>query len=214
MFHDDSTASMKVYGDFAYCFGCRVSVPVSELNLPSKVVSKEVTNIKEKFDYINSLPIKKIRGVEVPYDSEGFYIRWPRNKFYKKRLFSGKSKYIGPSGHKVPLFIVPGYYKHLLIIEGELNAISLSLVIWDEYTIVSPGSAGELMKHIDYYRNYDKITIFSDYDAPGVVFGLQLKETLLRHGKKANLRLLKKDFNDILVKEGEEGLKKYFESII
>jgi hypothetical protein len=211
IFHDDRTPSMTVYGDFAYCHVCHISVPTKELNIPSGIKhnKREPTNIDEKMAYIKRLPTKLIRGLHMPYDSEGFYVVWPDKKFYKKRLTEGKSRYVAPTGHKPPLYVCNGSSEHLLIVEGELNAASIYPSLWDEFKIVSPGSAGEMQRHIAKYLLYKRITIFADYDAAGIVHSLQLKETLLRHGKAVNLVLLDRDFNDRLVKDGEESLTEF-----
>ena len=130
--HDDAHASMRVYGDFAYCFVCCVSIPVSELNLPARVDTKrEITNIKEELEYIEALPTETIRGLQMHCDHAGYYIIWPNKPFYKKRMYSGKNRYIGPSGHKVPLYICHGDSRHLVVVEGELNAASIDKLVWD-----------------------------------------------------------------------------------
>lgn len=200
-FHDDRTASMKVYGDFAFCFACHLQVPVSELNLPAKLNHSrpEPTNILERLDYIKSLPVKSIRGLELPADGEGYYILWPGNKFYKKRLYQGKIRYLAPTGHKPPLYICPGDSEHLLVVEGELNAASIYPLVWDTFKVVSPGTAGDFMRHIAYYLKYKRITIIADYDPAGICHGLQLKETLLRHGKRVEIILTDQDLNDKLI---------------
>lgn len=206
---------MTIYGPVAYCHVCNVSVPTSELELPNNFIytKPEETNIKDKMDYIASLPTKIIRGLQLPYDDQGYYIIWPSHNFYKKRLYSGKSRYIGPSGHKVPLFICPGTENHLVVVEGEINAASLYSVIWEGYKISSPGSAGELLRHINYYLGYKKVTLYVDNDAAGIAHGYQVKEVLLKHKKHVNLVLLDKDFNDILQKDPEE-LRRFFERTV
>jgi len=214
-FHDDTRASMKVYGDVAWCFVCHMSVPVTELNLPARIISsKEITDIKKEWEYIKSLPKKLIRGLEMPYDNRGFYVLWPNKMFYKKRLNEGKTRYIAPSGHKPPLYVCPGENSHLLVVEGELNAASIHRVKWDEYKIVSPGSAGEFLRHLEYYLQYPRITLVLDKDAAGIVHGLQIKEILLKHKKDTRLVLVSKDFSSILETQGEDSLREYFERVV
>lgn len=211
-YHNDKTASMKIYGTVAFCFACHLSVATSVLNLPGEIkyTKPEPTDIKEKMEYIKSLKIGFIRGLQLPYDDEGYYIVYPTNNYYKKRLDTGKSRYVAPTGHKTPLYVTPGDSPLLAVIEGELNAASAYHVEWDKYKVCSPGSAGEFLKHIDYYRKFKRITLFLDYDAPGIVHGYQTKEVLLKHGCHVNLVLLKKDFNEML-QEGEQVLKQFLE---
>lgn len=215
-YHDDHTPSMKIYGEVAYCFVCSISVPVTELKLNEKhkYVIPEPTNVPERIKYIKSLPTKMIRGLQLPYDDSGFYVMWPQENYYKKRNNEGKTRYIGPSGVKAPLLVCPGTFSHLVIVEGEMNALSLYSIVWDGYKIVSPGSASELMRHIKYYLVYSKITVIVDNDAAGVVFGYQLKEILLKNNKSVTLCLMNKDFNQHLQDGGEEAVKQKFEECL
>lgn len=216
-FHNDSVASMKVYGPVAYCFVCCLSVPTDELNLPENKINKtkhETTNISERVKYIRSLPLKPIRGLEFHADEGGFYILWPKENYYKKRLYSGKFRYIGPAGARAPLLLMPEFTDHLVVIEGELNALSLHHSDIGDYTICSPGSAGEFMRHVATYRSYKRVTLILDHDAAGLLHGCQTKEVLLKAGVYVNLVLIKKDFNQVLQDEGPEKVREKFEEAI
>jgi len=210
--HSDQHASMKIYGPVAYCFVCCMSIPTAELNLPSSITpqTKQIEDVGAMMEYIKTLPTAHIRGLELPYDESGYFVVWPNGRFFKKRKNYGSTRYLAPAGHKVPLYICPGDSRNLLVVEGELNAQSLYNVIWEhDYKIVSPGSAGEFLKHIDFYLKYDKITLILDRDAAGVVHGTHIKDILLKHRRNASLVLVKTDFNDKL-QESEEALKAYF----
>lgn len=205
--HDDQTASMEVYNDGGFCFACSyVDKSLADENLPQK--TKE--NIKETIAYIQGLPRKEIRGLYLPYDSSGFYILWPDNSYYKKRMFQGETRYIGPRGHRAPLYLRPGSARgNLVLIEGELNAESVYEVFKDYYRpgIASPGSANEFMRHIEEYLYYNAIYAILDKDPAGVAAGVELKNTLSKRGIRVNLIAVTRDYNAILQEEGKEGLK-------
>jgi len=215
-FHDDHTPSMRIYGNWAHCYTCGAHVPSSEVVngdyiLPTQSVVK--TDVGAAIARIKTLPTKLIRGLELPYDNTGYYILWPLDQYYKRRTTSGLSRYIAPAGINPPLFQYESKSKHLLIVEGELNAISLYNVVFGDYKVCSPGPATNFMKYIKHYLNYEKITIFADKDAPGVVFGDQLKQHLLKLHKRVTLVLLDKDFNQVLQDEGEQGVISLFEKV-
>jgi hypothetical protein len=216
--HEDRHASMKIYGPVAYCFVCCMSIPTDELKLPSSIQpqAKQIADVGGELEKIKTYPVKRIRGLELPEDPDGsgYYIVWPNGRFFKKRKSYGSVRYLAPAGHKVPLYVCPGDAKHLLVIEGELNAASLFHVLWEQpYKITSPGSAGEFLKQLDYYLKYDTITLILDKDAAGIVHGIHTKEILLKHRKNVKLVLVDHDFNEKL-QESEEALKKYFWEVI
>lgn len=213
-FHNDTIPSMHIYGLWAYCYVCKTQCPTEELDLPeyAKLIpKKDPTNVIVMLKHIKTLPTQIIRGFKLHYDERGFYIIWPEGNYYKRRNFEGRVRYTAPSGIKPPLFVYGGTSKHLVVIEGELNAMSAYRASWSDYKIVSPGPASDFMRHIRFYNYYQKITLILDHDAAGVVFGCQLKETLLKSGKHCNLVTVKQDFNDTLVKHGEEAVREDFE---
>lgn len=207
--HNDHEPSMHIYGKYAYCFVCHANMLASELNIPEgrTIPKPEPTNIEERLKYIRTLPTKIIRGLQLPYDNSGYYITWNNAAYYKRRNFEGRTRYIAPSGVKPPLFVCPGTETHLLVVEGELNALSLFESSYGEYKICSPGPASDFMRHIKYYLGYSKITIIADHDAPGIVFGCQLKELLHKANKQCTLVLMTEDFNRILQDKGEQAVR-------
>lgn len=213
--HDDRTASMTVYGPVAYCHVCRMSIPTSELNLPGNILNKpklKPTNVVERIKYIKSLPLEKIRGLDLHTAANGFYILWPNNNYYKKRTNVGKSRYIGPAGVKAPLFVMPpGQKNHLVVIEGELNCMSLYEAAFGDYTFCSPGSAAEFIRHIPIYKMYKRVTLILDKDAAGIVHGSQTKDILLKSSVDARLVLVSMDYNEVLQKYGVDGVREHFE---
>lgn len=201
---------MAVYGEWSYCFVCHARVLTSELKLPRSAQEiREVRhpdNVPENVEYIEGLPKKIIRGLDLHYDDDGYYVLWPNKNYWKLRFWEGKSRYLSPRGVKKPLFVYPGNSDLLVVVEGELNAVTLQMCEYGEAKIVSPGSATELVKYINYYLKFKRILIITDKDNPGVVYGLDLKERLLSHNKRVELHLVEKDFNDVFTEEGEEAV--------
>ncbi len=218
-YHEDTEPSMHVYQNDktlrGYCFVCSamaVIEPGDIDNLSEIKPSRKITDIAGMMSYIQHLPTKIIRGIELPFDQVGYYLRWPTNDHYKRRNWNeGKNRYTGPTGKSQPLFIYPNMSKHLVLVEGELNAVSLRMAVGDKYCIASPGPANNFMRFIKQYMVYKQITLVLDYDAPGIVFGCQIKDHLLRAGKRVNLILVEEDYNDLLQKKGQGHVKQQFE---
>lgn len=210
--HDDKEPSMEVYEDRAYCFSCGYSVPSEEVvdALDLKKLRREKTDIQAVLNYVEELPLRPVRGLVLPFDGRGYFIVWPDNSFYKKRMLEGNNRYIGPSGHKPPLYVFERSKTDLVIVEGELNALSLAKSKVTTATIASPGSAVELNKHLNKYLTYQNIVIIVDKDAAGVSNGLELKNTLMSNKKKVSLVACEKDINQILQDSGHEGVREWY----
>lgn len=219
--HNDRTPSMEVYPDGGYCFSCGAYVPMEELGLEKEVQTKkkEKENVEETFDYISGLPLLEQRGLLLRSDAQGYYVVWPERNYYKYRRYSvsdGAPRYVGPKGHRAPLFWIRSAQQSdtIIIVEGELNALSLGLAFPNAaFDIASPGSATELSRHLSSYLAFTEIIIFVDDDIPGLANGLVLKDELIKRGKTVVLVTLEKDFNDILQSEGVEGIKRFLEGV-
>lgn len=214
-FHKDTEASMHVYQDtgFGHCFVCGAHVKIEGVN--DKVKTKRSpTDIKAKMEYIQTLPIRRIRGLDFPCDESGFYIRWPSSEFYKRRNFTGKERYTGPRGLKPMLFAYVNGGDKLVIIEGEINALTVYTMdtdtIYKGYSLCSPGAASELKRHINEYLKYKKIWIIVDHDPAGIAHGIELKEMLLKHKKCVTLITRTQDYNDLLQEKGPEAVREAF----
>ncbi len=205
---------MHVYEDGCYCFSCGFTCDIKDV-LNEEEIRKfrkekpEKEDLEETIRQIELLDMRKVRGLTLKSDSTGFYIIWPDRSFYKKRLAAGTSRYVGPRGHRPPLFKIERASKDLLIIvEGELNCLSLDLSLGDSgVSIVSPGSASGLQGYIDYYIKYKQIIIVMDKDPAGVVAGLELKKTLQLRRKSVKLIAVDPDFNETLQTLGPEAVK-------
>lgn len=211
-YHDDKTPSMYCYEEFAHCFVCEAHVPVEEVLDGKEIqrIKKEPENIQEKISYIKNLPRINIRGCSFPSDELGYYITWPDNNYYKCRTHGKSTRYIGPNGHRAPIFNLGPNSASLVMVEGEINALSLEKgYSVRKFNIASPGSANEIMRHLPFYLTFDRISIIVDRDNAGVANGDALRRELIKHKKRVQLIACEKDINDILQTEGEEGVRKW-----
>lgn len=215
--HKEETPSAVAYATGYHCFGCGASGPLNELGLEGERI--EITYIEDlasSIDRINHLPKQLIRGFSLPADSTGYYLVWNDNSYYKRRIINAESgnKYRGPSGHRKPQFIArEGSSSHLVLVEGEFNALSLaSLEI--PMTIISPGGAGDFYskgrnKDLLEYAKYDRVDIVVDDDGAGLQAAIECSSQLKVLGC-ANVKayFVKTDFNEVLCEKGKEGLEK------
>ena len=214
--HVDKTPSMHLYEDGAHCFVCGYYCGLDQVT--NEVTIEEIQRLKKQapenieaaLSRIDSLPKKEVRGFNLPCDESGTYLVWPDRSYYKLRRFDDKPRYIGPKGHRAPLFVIAGSKTTLVVVEGEYNALSLKEVYKKDGgpTIVSPGSASELNRHTRFYLQFQKIYVIVDRDAAGVANGVRLREDLKKKGKRVVLIALEEDFNDMLQRNGKEEIKK------
>lgn len=223
--HDDSIASMALYEDGgSHCFGCgyhKSAAPsATGPSAPASVKLKE--DIKLSLERINLLPKKEIRGIpNVPYDENGFYIVYPNTDYYKLRrwdqkdpanLGKEKPKYGNPPGHSSPLFWARqkelSWEQDLILIEGEMNALSMKLLDpWSD--ICSPGSSGDFYskkneQYLPLWRKYDKVYIVVDNDTAGFRAAASLK----LHLPGSTVVFTVPDVNAMLTEYGKEETKR------
>lgn len=219
-FHNDTEPSCHIYEDHYHCYVCQSHGPLSAIpELGGKLAElpkeKPRENLEETRAYINTLDEKEIRGLRFKYDAVGFYILWPDSLYYKHRLFhpeTNSSKYRNPTGHSQPLLWVRRKQESpLYLVEGELNAISLSLAL-EVGDIVSAGSASnmasqkvqeELLKYI----SYRTIVLVVDRDPAGTSAAIQLKSSLQNRVPYTSILLMNNDCNEILCTKGKEALR-------
>ena len=212
----EKTPSLALYSDHYYCFSCRAHGPLE--NLPGgvkvKATPKKKENIRLSLRRISTLPTKKIRGHILPYDENYYYLVFPGEQYYKKRAFNtaGKAaKYICPPGQRQPLYWARRTTGNdtLYIVEGELNALSFSLVEKDS-DIVSPGAASELAskRHFSNYKRYRKIRLVVDNDRAGRQAAVELFRELAGNVDEFTWNLVSEDFNRTLQRDGLEGLQR------
>lgn len=194
---------------------CGARAYIGEDNV--KQVKREPEDVEKELVRIQSLPKKTYRSLELPQDDKGAYIVYPNAKYFKRRNFQGQVRYTGPKGIKSPIFLYPGSFEHLVIIEGELNCISVFEVIKNtklNYTLCSPGAASQFPKFIDLYKQFKRVTLILDKDASGVAFGKETQDKLFKLGKRADLILVDTDYNDVLQLLGPKALIELFKGDI
>lgn len=213
----EKTPSAHAYGDHFFCFGCGARGPVTELGLEpgERLEFTYVEDLQSTLDYVGTLPRKEIRGFQLPYNERGYYLVYPNNDFYKFRIAGADSgnKYRGPSGHTKPPFVVSkGNGDHLVLTEGEFNALSFA-VLEASMAVVSPGGAGDFYsrgneRYLREYARYGRIDIVVDADAAGAQAAIETKARLITLGcPDVRIHLCEVDFNDVLVNRGKEALR-------
>jgi hypothetical protein len=224
-FHDDRVASMHLYEDHAFCYVCGKYASLDELGMegaPVDIKPRYVEDIEAKAVYIWQLPRKLIRGFSLPYDDDGYYIEYPNSLFYKFRFWNppeGKDKYRCPSGHpKEPFVLRMGRSPSLLIVEGEMNAMSLGEAC-PEYDVVSPGAASDFLSkktgaYLTTLCHYANMLIIVDRDAAGTVAAIHTKARLSTVCRNVSIVLMPRDANEILVNDGPQALKEEFKRAV
>ena len=216
--HKEKTPSLVIYDDHAYCYGGCGRILLSELGIEGEsyetVRREPPEDIGASISRIATLPKIWHRGLEFPADDSYFYIVWSDSSYYKRRLLvgGGGAKYLCPRGVKKPLFVARETkgQTRLVIVEGELNALSLASVPGN-YDIVSPGGCGDFKteRYLSYYlTGYDKYVIVVDKDAAGLSAAIATKALLLKHSPYIDVRFMDEDYNDVLVNQGRQQLIK------
>lgn len=216
--HEEKTPSAVAYANSYFSFCCGRSGPLSELGLsPSdRVQITYVEDIRTSIDRIKTLPKQEIRGFQLHADDRGYYLIWPDSNYYKRRVYGAdaSNKYRGPSGHTKPPFVAQeGDSDHLVLIEGEFNALTFAL-LESRSVVVSPGGAGDFYskngtRHLGDYARYGRVDIVVDSDAAGAQAAIETKAKLLTLGcPDVRIHLMAgKDLNDIFVENGKEALR-------
>lgn len=211
-FHEESTPSCVLYPNGYSCFGCGKRGPLSDIaGLDVKtVLPVPREDLEASMRYILSLPKERIRGLDLHADKEAYYIVWPNGTFYKARYKDDrKAKYRCPAGHTKPLLVAnESQSKSLIIVEGEINALSLARIC-PQYTVMSPGGVGDFSTHSSkknytYYIRFDTILIIADKDEPGIRAVMELGAFLRNKRHDVRFKLMPTDANSILCAGGQE----------
>jgi DNA primase len=219
--HKESTPSCVIYPDGWYtCFGCGARGRAKDIGQEvRKTGTKYVENVSETLAHIATLPKRLVRGHFLHCDEHHYYVVWPDGSYYKRRSFAGDvagPKYRGPSGVRKPIFWARAEaHPGLIIVEGELNALSVAEAV-DWADVVSPGGAGDFASHrlkedLPNYLKYQTILIVADADKAGAIAVIELASALRPHVSDVRIFLMEEDANDILVNHGKEKLREEFE---
>lgn len=225
-FHQEETPSCVLYSDGYKCFGCGAYGKLSELTgvelpPPEELEPEPPEDISASLDRIYALPKAEVRGLLLPADHKGFYITWPEHDYYKLRMWEpGKGpKYIGARGHTRPLFWARKNRSDILvIIEGELNALSIAESCLD-IDVVSPGGTGDFTERkvrdrlTSYYR-YSTILVIADADKPGAEAIINTLAVLWANRINAVGVPMSPDANEVMVKSGKGELKAQIEKAV
>lgn len=222
--HEEQTPSCEVYPDGYKCFGCGARGPLSELPEKYRTLEPEPVqpeDLEKAYQYIDSLPKKRVRGLLLPADEFSFFIPWPDKRYYKRRFFEPQNgpKYIGARGHRKPWFIANWTDSPaVVLVEGELNALSISQAC-PELSVVSPGGSGDFYSKGSkkYWQNVvycSTILLVADKDEAGAKAIIEAKSAIDTAERQAKWLLMKEDANEILQKEGRESLRKQILSVL
>lgn len=208
--HEEATASCVVYDDHAWCFGGCGRVELSELASqgvrPAAKLQPE--DLQRSIERIRSLPLARVRGLDLPVDGDSYYILWPDGGYYKRRKFiAGEgSKYLCPKGHAKPLFVPrhPPGAAAIALVEGEINALSVASLA-PPFAVASPGGVGDFTeKTLDkapWLARFSRWLLVLDADKPGLDAAIRMKKALLARGlADIQVVLMEEDCNDKLVK--------------
>lgn len=221
-YHNDGRPSMMVYETHAHCFTCSAHPSLAELEakLGRKIDTPDeraLEDVQKTIEYIRSCPTDTIRGLNLHYDDLYFFIVWPSNGYYKRRFLRSDdavNKYKCPQGVPQPLFELTSDSKDCVIVEGELNALSMREAGITE-VITSPGGVGNFVskKHdLTYYDKYDRIVVAADADKYGTMSVIQLCISLKQRGKKCVPLLMEKDANEMLQYGEKQRIKEIIET--
>lgn len=230
-FHQESTPSCILYEKSFKCFACGAYGPLEALGIAvdkdTLVDTKPVEDVSASVEYIESLPKEFIRGLNLHADKSNYYILWPNAKYYKSRskaIDDGGKKYKCPYGVSKPPFMIRSatkfswYKRSLVIVEGELNALSLSEA-FPYVDIMSPGGAGDFTssatkKLLPQLQEYNRILIIADNDPAGAEAAIGLTGFLRSSGIKTKAKLMDRDANEVLTSEGRPALEKIIRSYL
>lgn len=216
--HKEDTASFHIYRDgWGHCFGCGFHAKMKDSYIKEVYADAPIfkEDIESSLSRISRLPKQLIRGLELPVDSLGYYIVWPDASYYKQRLLDEKNprgKYRGAKGVTKPWFKLVRGSSRLIIIEGEINAMSVARVVPD-VDIISPGGSGDFSssiarKEVAALHPYQETVVVVDKDPAGARAAIELNSLLLcNNHANIKIELWEQDANDILVNHGTEALK-------
>jgi hypothetical protein len=215
-YHKERTPSCVLYVDHYVCYGCGARGALSDLGeAPAEVAAPEPENLARSLAHIEALPLREVRGLLLPSDERSYYIVWPERNYYKRRfLTSHGSKYVGAAGHKKPWFWVRREGAACVVIEGEINALSIAEACPD-LAVVSPGGAGDFSsktakRELQSLVHFSTILIIADADAPGAKAVIDLYGELAGRVPTKTL-LMPTDANEVLQHSGKEALRQEIE---
>jgi len=213
----DLNPSCVIYEDgYAHCFSCGYHAKVTESQLSaSEEAPRHVEDLDATRRYIDGLPHCSIRGGSFPCDAGGYYLQYPGSNYYKLRLFTdGSNKYRSPVGHPKPLFVAKEVEGDTaFVVEGEFNALALARIA--SCSVVSPGAATDFnsAQLLQWALQRSMLIVVVDCDKAGGIAAIQIASQLKKHSISFSIVMMKRDADEVLCEEGEEGLRQYAASV-
>lgn len=229
-----SSDARQIYEDgTSFCFSCsqffKADGNIQGISERETVVDKQR---KETLEEIKDLPIKAINdrkisksiceffGVKVSVDEDGLidahFYPYGETEItgYKRRKLPKEFNWIGEAGKLFGRQLFPGGGKRLIIVEGEIDALSVAQASFNKYNkvypvVALPGATNHkgIVKYRDWIRSYGEVILFLDADEAG--------ETALNAIAKIigfdKIKIAKppgdcKDANDVLRQHGHDRL--------
>jgi hypothetical protein len=220
-FHSEKTPSCMLYEDGYHCMSCGKYGPLSEIRGVEvhEIKDPEPEDLRLSLERIRQLPTQVVRGLRLHADAESFYIVWPDSTYYKRRFFADrKPKYLGAQGHnKGPFWAQKVGSRALIVVEGELNALSIAEAC-PELDVMSPGgsgdfAAGRVKKYLRSMTKYDILYVLADADKAGALACIEFLGAV--QGKvKAKHHLMATDANELLQGVGIGGLRQAISQVL
>ncbi len=237
-----STDGRHDYGDHTYCFVCKTRTEDMEttkaqpaqrrsgnklalvqdlriLELASRGISAETC---KKYGY----GCKMVPGFyfgqreDLPVQVAPYTDKYGSVVAQKIRRVTEKDfRFAGDSG-EATLFgqhLFPPGGKHLTVLEGEIDALSMSQLFQNRWPAVSVpngagGAADSIRANLEYVESFDRVVFMFDDDGPGREAALACAQ-LLTPGKAAIATPPCKDVNEALVQgKGEQVLRAFWDA--
>ncbi len=200
----------------AHCFGCQYHEHAGGIITEQQISPEERTwtplhgecrDIQKRHLKADTLKFWNYQIVEGVGHVANYYDK-DRNLIAQKVRQPGKEFSINGNGRDMPLY---GQWlwsggKHVVITEGELDALSVSQAMDNKWPVVSlPNGAQSAEKTIaqayEWLDRFERIVLMFDMDKPGREAANKVAP-LLPMGKCAIAQLPEKDASDVLVKHG------------
>lgn len=216
-------ANSRYTDNHTYCFNCNNHVH-GDSSAPVPYKAPKMIDLIPNGEY-KALPsrglkeetLKKMRYSVGTYSGQAAQIVNIPNQdgevvAQKIRLPGKVFKTLGDSKSMGMVFqnIWPAGGLKLIITEGELDALSVSQAQGNKYPVISLPNGSSNLKPVtasyDYINSFDEIVIMFDMDAPGKEAAIKVASMF---GPKARIaRLIHKDANEELLKEGAQAIVK------
>jgi len=210
-----SRDNLAIYTNHTYCFGCHTHrfLDDEKKEIPKKIVRGDMISgsyeplTKRRIDehtckffsyqvgVHNNSPVQIANYYNKKYEVVAQHIRYPNKDF----------RWIGDF-NQVTLFGQQNWRqggKKVIITEGELDAMSVSLVQQNKYPVVSvPSGASSakkfILKELEWLQTFEEIILCFDNDEAGLKASVECAE-ILPVGKAKIAKLQGKDANELLV---------------